>query len=156
MGEFGSWNSLSWALLTLYTFLNACYTSRRKILKHCICHIILLCTLVLSYDGEAANCTRFSVWQHALCWFSIIFKNHMQSLWKRPRFLDHESGLNIVTTSLSPITHWIGRKYRTLLKHKEGSRQWTRYFEISWEIESRLNWFDRKKKKKELEIAAQH
>lgn len=95
-----------------------------------------LCTLVLSDGGEAANYTRFSVWQHALCWFCIIFKNHMESLWKWPRFLDQEGGLHIVTTS--PSIHWIGRKHVTSLKHQEGSQCWARDFEIFWEQDA--NW----------------
>lgn len=87
-------------------FLHACYISRKKDFKTLYVSYHLLCTLVQSYGGEVANCTRFSVWQHVLCWFSIIFKSHMQSLWKWPMFLDHKSELNIATAFSFPKSPW--------------------------------------------------
>lgn len=126
---------------------------KQQTLKPSTCLIILLCTLVQTYGEEAANCTRFSAWQHVLCWFSIIFKNHTQSLWQWPRLLDHEGELKLQLLSLSSSPHGIGRKHVILLKNKKGRQQWARYFEI-WYLGKQntdyIGWMEKKKASRHL------
>lgn len=128
------------------TPLNACYTPTKSILKPSTCLILLSCTLALSCGGGSCQLHEVFSLHHVLCWFSIIFQNHTQSLSKWPRLLDQESGLNIVAVSLSQAPIKLAEN-RTLLKNKEGSQPRYRYFEVSWEIEHRLDWMDEKDEK---------
>lgn len=146
MGVFSLWNSLSWALLVLYGSSKCVLYSNKKHFK----------TLYMSYPfivypsselwGGSCQLHEVFTLHHVLCWFSIIFQNHTQSLSKWPRLLDQESGLNIVAVSLSQAPIKLAEN-RTLLKNKEGSQPRYRYFEVSWEIEHRLDWMDEKDEK---------